>query len=218
VGVLFADAVGFSKLREVHMYSFIRAFLGRIGELVEDTPVGSERRPIVTNTWGDGIFMAFNTVRAAGHFALQLARAVKLTDWTAFGLPKSMNVRVGVHAGPAISLTDPLTGRPNLIGPHISHAARIEPITPHGEVCVWCMLCVPSHLQRCSSSPPLSFAHVLRRYGSFQFAALLHLEESLAASGSITISPFIDIKEGDVIEPPTPEEQLKAHAEGMETQ
>jgi hypothetical protein len=59
---------------------------------------------------------------------------------------------------------------------------------------------------------------VLRRYGSFQFAALLHLEESLAASGSITISPFIDIKEGDVIEPPTPEEQLKAHAEGMETQ
>lgn len=221
VGVLFADAVGFSKLREVHMYSFIRAFLGRIGELVEDTPVGSERRPIVTNTWGDGIFMAFNTVRAAGHFALQLARAVKLTDWTAFGLPKSMNVRVGVHAGPAISLTDPLTGRPNLIGPHISHAARIEPITPHGEVCVWCMLCVPSHLQRCSSAPLLSpalFAHVLRRYGSFQFAALLHLEESLAASGSITISPFIDIKEGDVIEPPTPEEQLKAHAEGMETQ
>ena len=65
VGIMFADAVGFSKLREVHMYAFIKTFLGRVGELVEEIPVESELRPIVMNTWGDGIFMAFRTARAA---------------------------------------------------------------------------------------------------------------------------------------------------------
>jgi hypothetical protein len=29
---------------------------------------------------------------------------------------------------------DPVTRRPNCIGTHVSHAARIEPITPPGEV------------------------------------------------------------------------------------
>ena len=225
VGVLFADAVGFSKLREVHMYAFIKAFLGRIGELVEDIPEGSERRPIVSNTWGDGIFMAFNTVRAAGHFALQLARVVKETDWTAYGLPRTMNVRVGVHAGPAIALTDPLTGRPNLIGPHISHAARIEPITPHGEVYVAASELVSTCMSSLQDSVRLtcySFAYVLhsrllRSYGSFQFAALLHLEESLASSGSMPLSPFATVVEGAEIEPPTREEKVKAYAEGIDT-
>ena len=135
-----------------------------------------------------------------GDFALKLAHKMKVTDWDAAGLPHAMSVRVGVHAGPAIALTDPLTGRPNLIGPHISHAARIEPITPQGEVCVDAVLsdivlivatrinsCFSSRAALCNPSflpfslPPLSiqFIHFHSRYGSFQFAALVLLENSL---------------------------------------
>ena len=33
------------------------------------------------------------------------------------------------------SCTDPLTRQPNYIGSHVTRAARIEPITPPGQVC-----------------------------------------------------------------------------------
>ena len=91
-------------------------------------------RPIVLNTWGDGIFMCFDSVRACGLFALRLSTGVVYEQWELLGLPENTNIRVGVHAGPAIQLHDPLTGRSNFVGAHVSYAARIEPITPKGSV------------------------------------------------------------------------------------
>jgi class 3 adenylate cyclase len=45
-----------------------------------------------------------------------------------------MTLRTGLHAGPAYACTDPVTARLNYLGAHVSRAARIEPITPPGEV------------------------------------------------------------------------------------
>ena len=55
-------------------------------------------------------------------------------DWTAHGLPKDLALRIGLHAGPAYACIDPVTERLNYLGAHVSRAARIEPITPPGEV------------------------------------------------------------------------------------
>jgi tryptophan halogenase len=41
---------------------------------------------------------------------------------------------IGLHAGPVYRYTDPVTRRPNYTGGHASRAARIEPITPPGQV------------------------------------------------------------------------------------
>jgi class 3 adenylate cyclase len=130
IAILFADAVNFSKLSEDEIPRFVRSFLGAIGELADSFSVP----PIMKNTWGDGIYFVFIDVGAAGRFALELNRRVRTIDWKEKGLPKDMNLRIALHAGPVYSCIDPVTGQPNFIGTHVSRAARIEPITPPGQV------------------------------------------------------------------------------------
>lgn len=128
--ILFADIVGYSRLTEVQIPIFVEYFLGSLAQLLERT----EFKPVVRNTWGDAIFLVFETARAAGCFSLQLCGMVKQLDWGKAGLPKDMNLRVGLHAGPAYTCRDPITGLSNFFGYHVSRAARIEPITPPGQV------------------------------------------------------------------------------------
>jgi len=85
------------------------------------------------NTWGDGLFFIFENVTDAAEFGLGLCERVREINWTELGLP-DLGVRIGLHAGPAYPITDPVTQRPNFFGTHISQAARIEPITPPNQV------------------------------------------------------------------------------------
>jgi class 3 adenylate cyclase len=129
LGLLFADAVGFSKLREDEVPGFVRHFLGIVGELADR----SEHQPLFRNTWGDGIYMVFQHAAGAGSFALELSRLIDRTDWHAKGL-RDLKLRIGVHAGPVYRCMDPVTHAHNYMGAHVSRAARIEPITPPGHV------------------------------------------------------------------------------------
>jgi len=130
VGLLFADVAGFSKLDEEQIPSFIERYLGEIGRLLAEHP----DQPILSNTWGDGFYFVFPSVAEAGDFALRLSDRLRGIDWTKHGLPAGLGIRVAVHAGPAYAFTDPVTGRPNYLGAHVSFAARIEPVTPPGVV------------------------------------------------------------------------------------
>jgi len=130
IAILFADAVNFSKLSEEELPRFVHHFLGEIGEIART----SAHAPAMKNTWGDGLYLVFNSVRDAGLFALELYDRICCTNWGAYGLPDTLNLRIALHAGPVYSCIDPVTGNPNYIGTHINHAARIEPITPPGEV------------------------------------------------------------------------------------
>jgi class 3 adenylate cyclase len=128
--LLFADAVNFSKLNEAQAPVFVRHFLGAIGALV----ARFEPAPLFKNTWGDGLYLVFADVEAAGRFALDLSDLLNATDWTKHGLPAELNLRIALHAGPVYSCTDPVTQKRNFIGTHVSRAARLEPITPPGQV------------------------------------------------------------------------------------
>lgn len=130
VGLLFADARGFSKLTEEEVPLFVEHFLGTVAAELARSP----HPPILTNTWGDGLYFVFRDVRETGEFALNLCDAVRTTDWKAKGFRNELSLRIGLHAGPTYECLDPVTGRPNYIGAHVSHAARIEPVTPPGEV------------------------------------------------------------------------------------
>ena len=130
VTMLFADAKGFSTLSEPQIPAFVHRFLGTVAERLS----GTSHAPLLRNTWGDGLYFVFDNAHDAGSFALDLADAIAATDWSAWGLPREMSLRTGLHAGPAYACTDPVTGRLNYLGAHVSRAARIEPITPAGEV------------------------------------------------------------------------------------
>jgi len=78
--------------------------------------------------------MIFDSTRNAGHYALELNTMVRNRDWCSHGLPPTFNVRIALHCGPVFCTRDPVTGYPMYTGPHTSRAARIEPITPPGQV------------------------------------------------------------------------------------
>ena len=127
--LLFADSVGFGKLSETEVSLFVRHFLGLVGNLLH----GFSPPPLMKNTWGDGLYFVFPDVRSAGRFALELRDHVKATHWVEQGL-SNLELRIALHAGPVYGCIDPVTERRNYIGAHVSRAARIEPITPPGNV------------------------------------------------------------------------------------
>ena len=130
VSILFADAVGFSKLTEAEVPKFVEHFLGGIASLGQRY----DNKILARNTWGDGLYFIFSDVAAAGDFGLALAGFVSETDWQSKGLPAGMNLRIALHAGPVYEFDDPITGNRTYSGTHVSRAARMEPVTPSGQV------------------------------------------------------------------------------------
>lgn len=128
--MLFADAVGFSQLTEAQLPAFFSDFQAVVARLIRN----SGYRPEVADTWGDGLYLVFRTVEDAGRFSLELRDRIRSVDWTAAGLPESLSLRIGLHAGPVYRCKDPITGEPTFIGTNVTRTARLEPITPPGEV------------------------------------------------------------------------------------
>jgi class 3 adenylate cyclase len=128
--LLFADAVGYSQLSEDQIPLYVDSFLGAVAQLNRRTRHRFEH----VETAGDGLYMVFDTAADAARYSLELNELVTGTDWTARGLPDGFNLRIALHCGPVYCGQDPITGLPLVTGPHTSRAARIEPITPPGQV------------------------------------------------------------------------------------
>jgi class 3 adenylate cyclase len=128
--MIFADAYHFSKLSEEQMPRFIADFMGPIAALARE----ARPEPVYQNTWGDGLFFVFEKVGDAGRFALKLADCVAGIDRKAASLPEQMSLRIALHAGPVYRFKDRIINRQNYIGSHVNRAARMEPVTPPGQV------------------------------------------------------------------------------------
>ena len=128
--MLFADAVGFSKLNERQIPLFVTHFLGGVSALLAHGP----HRPLSRATWGDGLYFVFENAGAAGRFALDLCDFVIRAPWEQKGFPQGLNLRIALHAGPVYHCLDPITGLKSYTGMHVTRAARIEPVTPPGQV------------------------------------------------------------------------------------
>ena len=128
--MLFADAFHFSQLGEEQMPDFIKSFMGPIALLAR----AARPAPIYSNTWGDGLFFVFKNPADAASFALQLADRVNSIDRKAAGLPEELSLRIALHVGPVYRFKDRIIDRMNYIGSHVNRAARMEPVTPPGQV------------------------------------------------------------------------------------
>jgi class 3 adenylate cyclase len=131
VSLLFADAVGFSGLLERQVPIFMREFWGGTARLLE----GVRRSHLLhANTWGDGLYLVFDDAPVAADCALSIGAMVRDTDWHEVGLPADIDIRIALHAGPAYEYDDPISGLRGYSGMHVSRAARIEPVTPPGQI------------------------------------------------------------------------------------
>lgn len=129
--VLFADALGFSKLPDGEVPLFVETFFGRIAAVIDRYGAG---RITVRETWGDGLFLAFPRLEDAALFALDVAEMVNETDWLSLGFSASLRLRMALHHGPMYPVRDPITGLHAVCGAHIAQGARLEPKTPPGHV------------------------------------------------------------------------------------
>jgi class 3 adenylate cyclase len=129
--MLFADVSGYTKLPPQAIDLFVNEFLGRISKLMDDTPAPT--RPILSNTWGDAIYLVFDEVISGGQFALRLRDLVEQTDWMPI-LGTKLSLRISLHTGPVLLCVDPIVRRMSITGSHVSHAARVEPVVNSGEI------------------------------------------------------------------------------------
>ena len=120
--IVFTDFKGFSRL----------PVMGRCASVLQ-----AHRAEIrCLNTWGDALYLALEDVRAAAVVLCALQEALAGIDAAALGLPPASGMRIAAHYGSVYAVDDPVTGLPNYYGTEVSRAARVEPITPPGQVYV----------------------------------------------------------------------------------
>jgi class 3 adenylate cyclase/tetratricopeptide (TPR) repeat protein len=128
--MVFADVKGYTSLGDRQVPPFISNFMGLVAEALES----GASAPLSVNTWGDAVYVVFDTPAHAGNFSVELMQKIGRMDWEKEGLPRDITFRISCHAGPVFEATDPVTRRKSFYGTHVSQTARIEPITPPGMI------------------------------------------------------------------------------------
>ena len=128
--LLFADFAGYSRLHDAFAPLFQQQFL-EIGQReIERLSV----QPLEAKTWGDALYVVFESPRDGAEFALRFLARMLDVDWTAAGLADTSQIRIALHTGPVFCGFDPVMGRDSHFGASVTRAARIEPVTPPGMV------------------------------------------------------------------------------------
>lgn len=130
--MLFADVKNYSSLTERMLPLFQDWYMREVSRLMD----ASEIVPATVNTWGDAVYMVFESVRGCGDFALAMSERLNAPDaaWRSKDLPPGLAIRTAVHAGPVFRSNDPVTRGFSFTGSHVTHAARLEPVTQPGQV------------------------------------------------------------------------------------
>ncbi len=130
--MLFADVRGFGALSEKQ----VPVFVGQVFAVLANRLNARGVKPQHLNTWGDGLFLAFDHIAEAASAAMELQACFQAIDLQAEGLPESLALRIGGHYGPVHCLEDPFLQTPGYFGREVTTAARIEPVTAPGSVFV----------------------------------------------------------------------------------
>ena len=129
--MMFADFAGFSRVQDAFAPQFHEQFLRTAATEIAQARV----KPFDAKTWGDGLYVVFESAQDAAEFALGFLARTLGVDWTEAGLPSSTSpIRIALHAGPVFRGFDPVMEREHFFGSSVTRAARIEPVTQPGTI------------------------------------------------------------------------------------
>jgi hypothetical protein len=130
--LIFGDVAGFSKLPDASLPAFHKHFMARLARVIDRCGDGALYR----NSWGDGIFAVLADAPMGARCALALQAATRSDRWPKLGLPQTLSLRLGAHYGPVYEGFDYIQNSRTFYGAHVTRTARLEPVTPPGEVYV----------------------------------------------------------------------------------
>lgn len=130
--ILFGDVVGFSALDEEMVPLFHDCFMARVSAVLDDY----KDHVLYLNSWGDAVYVVLDDAWTAASCGLAIQKVVRRTDFRADGINTDLALRLGGHFGPVFCGKDYIRKEPTYFGSHVTRAARIEPVTPPGELYV----------------------------------------------------------------------------------
>jgi class 3 adenylate cyclase len=129
--ILFGDVRGFSRLREPEQLDFLTHIIGGFADVLD-----SSAHKQYAETAGDGLYVVFSDIMAAVECCFRLRDVLRPERVTAAGLPSHLGIRLSAHIGPLFRRFDRVIGREKFCGMEVIRTARIEPVTPVGEIFV----------------------------------------------------------------------------------
>lgn len=130
--ILFGDVKGFSALSEEMLPNFYSKFMSRLAKILNSFG----KKVLYSNTWGDAVYAVFEDSLTAALCGLEFQQMIERTDFEALGLTSDLRLRLSAHYGPVFRGKDHIRNERTYFGSHVTKAARIEPITPPGEIYV----------------------------------------------------------------------------------
>ena len=128
--MIFADFAGFSSLSEAVLPLFADGVLGPIGRVLDEFG----EKVLYRNSWGDALYAVIATPIDAAELALRLQMELSELPEQLTGDAAQYGMRIGVHHGPIYRGYDGVMKRDSFYGTEVTRTARIEPVTPTGEV------------------------------------------------------------------------------------
>jgi class 3 adenylate cyclase len=125
--ILFMDLASWSNLTSPQIATYLHRVLPQISDIVARFNASH------VNTWGDALIATFGSVREAAECALDIRDYFRRAT-EADGVPPGLAPRLSLHLGEVIVEDNPLLGRPDVFGAAVHLAARLEPVTPRGNV------------------------------------------------------------------------------------
>jgi class 3 adenylate cyclase len=168
--IMFGDVVGFSHVPERLLPLFQKHFMGKLSETLD----GFGRSVLYRNSWGDAVYAILDTPEAGARCALAMQAALKSLNLRQHGFTHPLELRLAVHYGPIFRGRDFLTKSETFFGAHVTRAARIEPVTPPGEVFVTEAMAAALALSGEASVRPeyVGSTQLAKNYGSLRMYVL----------------------------------------------
>jgi class 3 adenylate cyclase len=129
--ILFGDVRGFSQLSEAQQLLFITYIINGFAEVLDASPAVE-----YTETAGDGLFIVVADIVEAVRCCFALLGVLHPKKVSAAGLPEHLALRLSAHVGPLHKRYDGVIHRDRFCGMEVIRTARIEPVTPPGEIFV----------------------------------------------------------------------------------
>ena len=128
--ILFSDVRGFSGLCDRDVLWYFDVLHPCFALAIE------KFRPeiLLLDTWGDAIYLVTKKATTAARIAAELNEALAKLEQSSLDIKTPLLLRIGLHYGPVFSLYDHLAQKQTYSSNEVSKTARIEPVTPPGEI------------------------------------------------------------------------------------